>query len=361
MPELTIIRQKLLKWYALNARALPWRGASDPYRIWVSEVMLQQTQVETVIPYYQHWLAKFPTLADLANANENEVLKVWEGLGYYSRARNLLKSAKIICDELNCEFPRDLSQLRKLPGVGDYIAGAVASIAFGQREAALDGNGKRVLARLYAYAKPVNLEKNAKELKQVLDDLLPEQQAGDFNQALMDLGSRICLPRRPKCGDCPLKSDCAANQQGLQLEIPVKTSRRPVPHYQVVAAVIREGDCVLIDKRPSNALLGGMWEFPGGKVEQGESLEQAIVREIREELGLEIIAGSEFGQYEHAYTHFSVTVHAILCDILRGEVKALEADEIAWVSLNNLDDYPMGKVDRQISIDLNASCRKTLK
>ena len=315
--------------------------------------MLQQTKVETVTPYYQRWLAKFPTLIDLANADEQDVLRVWEGLGYYSRARNLLKAAKIISGELRGEFPGNLAQLRELPGIGDYIAGAIASIAFGQREPALDGNGKRVLARLFAYAKPINLEKNARELKQVLVDLLPEQQAGDFNQALMDLGSRVCLPRRPKCGECPLKSECAASEQDLQLEIPVKNSKQPIPHYQVVAAVIRDGERVLIDKRRSDALLGGMWEFPGGKVEHGESLEQAIIREIREELGLEINAGSEFGYYEHTYTHFSVTVHAILCDIVRGEPKAIEADEIAWVTLDKLADYPMGKVDRQISMDLN--------
>ena len=359
MPDPIAIRRKLLEWYKRNARALPWRGESDPYRVWVSEVMLQQTQVETVIPYYQRWLEEFPTLADLASADEQEVLRAWEGLGYYSRARNLLKSAKIICEEFEGELPRDSSQLRKLPGIGDYIAGAIASIALGQRQPALDGNGKRVLARLYAYDKPVNLEKNASDLKRILADLLPEHQAGDFNQALMDLGSRVCLPRRPKCGDCPLQSECTANGQGLQLEIPVKTSKRPVPHYQVVAALIRDRDCVLIDKRRSNALLGGMWEFPGSKVEQGETLEEAIIREIREELGLEISAGDIFGRYEHAYTHFSVTVHAILCDIIQGEPKAIEADEIAWVTLAKLSEYPMGKVDRQISIDLNATAKKT--
>ncbi|MBM3137434.1 MAG: A/G-specific adenine glycosylase, partial [Chloroflexi bacterium] len=178
------IRRQLLGWYDRHARELPWRDETDPYRVWVSEVMLQQTRVETVIPFYQRWLEKFPTLNHLAQANEQVVLKVWEGLGYYSRARNLLKAAGIIQNELGGEFPQDLNELKKLPGVGGYIAGAIASIAFGQKVPALDGNGKRVLARLYAFREPVNQEKNARVLEKYLMDLLPENRAGDFNQAI---------------------------------------------------------------------------------------------------------------------------------------------------------------------------------
>ncbi len=291
-------------------------------------------------------------MSDLAEADEQDVLKVWEGMGYYSRARNLLKTAGIICREMGGDLPREVSRLKRLPGIGDYIAGAIASIAFGQKTPALDGNGKRVLARLIAYPEPVNKTKNFKFLKDTFFDLLPEKRAGDFNQAIMDLGSNICLPRRPKCGECPLMADCDAYNQGLQLDIPVRVSRRPVPHVQVVAAVIKNEDRVLIDKRRANSLLGGMWEFPGGKVEKGESLSEAMVREIREELALEIQVIEEFGAYEHAYTHFSVTVHTFRCEIIKGKPKALEADEIAWVPIGRLDDYPMGKVDRMISKDL---------
>jgi len=355
MPTQSKIRRKLLGWYETNARDLPWRGEHDPYRVWISEVMLQQTRVETVIPYYQRWLEKFPTLPDLAQATEQDVLKVWEGLGYYSRARNLLKAAKIIENELGGIFPRKLSKIMNLPGIGSYIAGAIASIAFDQKAPALDGNGKRVLARLSAFREPVNLDKNSRILEKSLAELLPDTWPGDFNQAIMDLGSRVCLPRRPKCGECPLQSLCDAYGQGAQLEIPVRTSKRLVPHYQVVAAVIRNEGKVLIDQRRSGDLLGGMWEFPGGKVEKGESLADAIVREIHEELDLKIRAGNLLNVYSHAYTHFSVEVHAIECEIIKGKPKALEADAIAWVPIDHLDDYPMGKVDRLISRDLQSA------
>jgi A/G-specific adenine glycosylase len=350
-----MIRRKLLRWYDRHARELPWRGESDPYRVWISEVMLQQTRVETVIPYYERWLVIFPTLFDLAQAKEQDVLKVWEGLGYYSRARNLLNAARIIQNERGGKFPQEMSELKKLPGIGSYIAGAIASIAFGQKMPALDGNGKRVLARLSSLREPVNLDKNARILEKKLMELLPDKRAGDFNQAIMDLGSRICLPRRPKCGECPLQSLCEAYAQGAQLEIPVRTSKRPIPHYQVVAAIIREQDRVLIDQRKSGDLLGGMWEFPGGKVEKGESLADAIVREIHEELNLVIRAGNLLNVYEHAYTHFSVEVHAIECEIVAGKPQPLEADAIAWVPIKRLDDYPMGKVDRLISRQLQSA------
>lgn len=349
------IRRNLLGWYDQHARDLPWRDEKDPYRVWVSEVMLQQTRVETVIPYYQRWLAKFPALDDLANADEQDVLKAWEGLGYYSRARNLLKAAKILQNELSGKFPQEMDELKKLPGIGSYIAGAIASIAFKQKTPALDGNGKRVLARLVAFREPVNLDKNARVLGNYLMELLPDERAGDFNQAIMDLGSRVCLPRRPKCGECPLQSFCEAYRQGAQLEIPIRTSKRLVPHYQVVAAVIRNQGRVLIDQRRSGDLLGGMWEYPGGKVEKGESLPDAIVREIHEELGLEIQAGNILNVYEHAYTHFSVEVHAIECEIVAGKPQALEADAITWATINRLEDYPMGKVDRMISRDLQST------
>lgn len=355
MTSQNTIRHKLLGWYDRNARDLPWRDESDPYRVWVSEVMLQQTRVETVIPYYNRWLEVFPTLPDLAQADEQDVLKVWEGLGYYSRARNLLKAACILQKELGGKFPLEMAELKKLPGIGSYIAGAIASIAFHQKTPALDGNGKRVLARLSAFREPVNLDKNSHILGNYLAELLPDKRAGDFNQAIMDLGSRVCLPRRPKCGECPLQLHCEAYRQGAQLEIPVRTSKRPVPHHQVVAAVIRDQGKVLIDQRKSGDLLGGMWEFPGGKVEKGESLAEAIVREIREELGLEICAGNLLNVYEHAYTHFSVEVHAIACEIIMGKPQALEADAIAWAPIDRLDDFPMGKVDRLISRDLQSA------
>lgn len=355
MVKTPLIRRKLLGWYKRNARKLPWRGEKDPYRIWISEVMLQQTRVETVIPYYTRWFEKFPSLVTLAFASEQDVLRVWEGLGYYGRARNLLKAARICMADYYGKLPKIVSELKKLPGVGEYVAGAIASIAYNQRLPALDGNGKRVLARLSAYREAVNLQKNKKHLKQLLLELLPERRPGDFNQAVMDLGSQICLPRNPLCRACPLNDLCESYLNGLQLEIPVMIRKRPIPHYQVVAAVIRKNDRVLIDRRKSNDLLGGMWEFPGGKVEEGEKLEEALTREIWEELALKIKPGKLINKYEHAYTHFSVSVFAFECEIKAGKPKALESDEIAWVEISRLEEFPMGKVDRLISQDLKYS------
>ena len=232
------IRKKLLAWYRKNGRSLPWRGAADPYRVWISEVMLQQTQVDTVIPYYTRWMSRFPDLAALAAAQEQDVLQVWEGLGYYSRARNILRCAKMLTSEHAGQLPRDVRQLEALPGIGAYIAGAIASIAFGIKAPALDGNLKRVLARLTEFRFAVNEDRYAAVLRERLVEILPEKHPGDVNQAFMDLGAAICLPRNPQCAACPLQMECAAFQKHLQDELPVKTKKTPVPHFQVAAAVI---------------------------------------------------------------------------------------------------------------------------
>lgn len=346
------IQKCLLDWYRRDARTLPWRGAQDPYAVWVSEVMLQQTRVETVIPYYERWMRAFPDVASLARAPQDKVLKQWEGLGYYSRARNLHKAAAMILRDHGGDLPDTAEKLRELPGVGDYIAGAIASIAFGQHEPALDGNGLRVLARLRGYELPVNTARGKRDLGELLRSLLPVGVAGEFNQAIMDLGAGVCLPRSPRCDDCPLAGVCAAFAQGCQGELPVRKDKKVNPHYEVVAAVIVEDGRALIDKRSPDGLLGGLWEFPGGKVEEGEGLSQALERELCEELGVRARAGEELGVYRHAYTHFSVTVHTFFTVITGGTPRALQAEKVEWVEIARLKDYPMGKVDRSISSDL---------
>ena len=340
---------RLLTWYDQNARRLPWRGHSDPYAVWVSEIMLQQTRVETVIGYFERWMQRFPTLAVLAQATEQEVLQVWEGLGYYSRARNLHQAARVVMEQYGGQLPSSRQELEKLPGIGQYTAGALASIAFGQDEAALDGNIRRVLSRLFAMRLPARSLEGEKELWRLARQQLPHGRAGDFNQALMDLGASICTPQKPACLVCPLAEMCLARVQGLQEELPLLTAAAPVPHYTVTAAVIRRRGKILIARRPSHGLLGGLWEFPGGKLEAGETLPEGLRREIREELLVNIQVGEPFGVFKHAFTHFKITLHAFLCELEDGDPQAVEASEIKWVEIGALKNYPMGKVDRQIS------------
>lgn len=346
------LSRQLLHWYRKNARDLPWRKTTDPYSVWISEVMLQQTRVDTVIPYYRRWMTAFPDITSLEEANEQEVMRVWEGLGYYSRVRNIIKTARILISDYGGKLPQTAKELKKLPGIGDYIAGALASIAFNQDEVALDGNGLRVLSRIMEYRHPINESGRKSELKEIMQTFLPPGQAGQFNQAVMDLGSLICLSKNPICEKCPIKSGCLAFERGSQSIFPLRLTKKPLPHYEVVAAVIRNGDRVLIDKRRADGLLGGLWEFPGGKVEMGEDHHTALVREIKEELGVDISVRDGCGVYQHAYTHFRVTVFVFSATITAGKPSALEADEIRWVPVGDLSQYPMGKVDRLISLSL---------
>lgn len=343
---------KLLEWYQTHARSLPWRGHPDPYAVWISEIMLQQTRVETVIPYFLRWMKRFPGIKELAESSEQDVLNAWEGLGYYSRARSILKAAKMVVEIHNGVLPQTRVELQQLPGLGRYTAAAISSIAFGKDEVVLDGNVKRVLSRCFNIDVPIDTGDGEKALWQKAENLLPAGQAGDYNQAVMDLGAMICTPRSPVCEKCPVAGICTAKELGLQEKLPVISEKKPIPHYLVAAAVIWRDGKVLIARRPSQGLLGGLWEFPGGKVEAGESLEEALRREIVEEMAAEIRVGQELGIYKHAYTHFRVTLHAFHAELKGTEPTALEASEIRWIEPVNLGDYPMGKIDRRISNDL---------
>lgn len=352
--ELMMISQLLLQWYQENARDLPWRFAPQPYRSWISEVMLQQTQVDTVLPYFERWMNRFPDLPSLAAASEQDVLAIWEGLGYYSRARNIWKAAQIIMDQHGGVIPGSVQELEKLPGIGQYIAGAIASIAFEVDAVALDGNIKRVYARCMDLSEPLGTPGAEGQLQTFAEQQLPLGKAGDFNQALMDLGAMVCIPGKPKCELCPLTSECLAIKHGTQLIRPVKKVKPKVPHYTVTAAVILRDDLVLIARRPANGLLGNLWEFPGGKLQDGDAdLAGCLQREIMEEMGCRIAVGEPFGVYSHAYTHFKITLHAFLCSLAEGdEPQVLHHEQILWVDHQKLADFPMGKVDRMIATRL---------
>jgi A/G-specific adenine glycosylase len=342
----------LLEWYEQNARSLPWRGHSDPYAIWVSEIMLQQTRVDTVIHFFLGWMERFPTVDALAAAPVDSVLKAWEGLGYYSRARSMHKTAQLLVNEFGNQLPHDFKTLTSLPGIGLYTAAAIASIAFGLDYAVVDGNVKRVLARLLPYTKEVNTPTGEKELRGIAQNLLPAGRAGDYNQALMELGALICLPRNPKCSTCPVSNLCASFRGNRQAELPVMKGKAAIPHITVTAGILRQDGKVLIARRPTSGLLGGMWEFPGGKLEPGETHAQALARELAEELGITTVSGDLIGTYKHAYTHFKVTLYAYHAQITTGRIKLLEASDARWVDLSELEAYPMGKIDRMISRDL---------
>ena len=347
------LANKLLNWYAVHARSLPWRSNPDPYAVWVSEIMAQQTRLETVMPYFERWMSLFPDVHALAAADQQEVLNAWEGLGYYSRARNLHKAAGIVANELNGRLPETRPALEALPGIGRYTAGAILSIAFGQDEAVVDGNVKRVYARLFAVEEAVNTPAGERAIWRLAEEHLPHGQAGDYNQALMDLGAMVCLPRQPDCPACPLNELCLAYQSGQTEDFPIKQPKPKSPHYTVAAAVIHSRDGrVLITQRPQDALLGGLWEFPGGKQEDGENLETCLKREILEELACRIEVREPLGVFRHAYTHFKVTLHAFHALLETGKPELHYHQDVRWVAIPELDDYPMGKIDRMIAQQL---------
>ncbi len=345
--EVFELRRQLLSWYEAQGRDLPWRRTRDPYAIWISEIMLQQTQVKTVIPYYERWLARLPTVEDLATADQQTVLKLWEGLGYYARARNLHKAAQQVVAEHGGHFPQDLAGAIALKGIGRTTAGGILSAAFNQPVAILDGNVKRVLARLIAL--PVPPPKALDPLWALSEQLLDPQQPRNFNQAIMDLGATLCTRHNPACLLCPWRLHCAAYNQNAVSDFPMTESRPPLPHKRIGVAVITdEQGNILIDRRKQEGLLGGLWEFPGGKIEPDETVEECVKREIKEELDIEIEVGSRLITIEHAYTHFKVTLNVFNCKHLSGEPKPLESDEVKWVTLDEIDQYPFPKANGQI-------------
>jgi len=341
----------MLEWFDKDARELPWRQTKDPYHIWVSEVMLQQTQVTTVIPYFNRFITCFPAVEVLASAPIDDVLKLWEGLGYYRRAHNLHKAARIILSQHDGIIPCDRKTLLTLPGIGRYTAGAICSIAFYQVTPVLDGNIKRVISRLDDLE--ANIDKSATQHKmwERATELVDPGRPGDFNEAMMELGSTICLPRNPTCYLCPVRDLCLARQRGTQYERPIRNPRRRTPHFDVVAGVIwhaTDPQRFLISQRPADGMLGGLWEFPGGKQQDGESYEQALERELMEELAIKVGVGAHITSIDHAYTHFRISLHAFHARHIGGEPQCLGVDHWRWVSVTELDAYAFARTDRKI-------------
>jgi A/G-specific adenine glycosylase len=347
-------RYRLLEWYGRCRRPLRWRDTRDPYCIWVSEIMLQQTRVAQMDQYFARFVECFPTVEQLAAASEDEVLKAWEGLGYYSRARRLHQAARCIVEVHGGKLPDTYEGLLALPGIGQYTAAAVSSIAFDRDHPVLDGNVVRVLCRLLRIETDPARTPVKNRLIAAAENLLARGQAGDFNQAMMELGAQVCTPRRPQCPACPVRRWCRAS---AELEdpsrLPVRPPSKEKPHYQVAAGLIWKDDKLLIAQRPAGGMLGGLWEFPGGKQEPGETLPECLQRELREELGIEVEVGEHLVSVDHAYSHFRITLHAFAARYVGGEPQALGCAAWCWVGIEELAAFAFPRADRRIIESLN--------
>jgi A/G-specific adenine glycosylase len=338
------IRRALLDYFDGSARSLPWRGSSDPYAIWVSEVMAQQTRIDTVIPYYERWMARFPDIAALAGADTDDVLRHWQGLGYYGRARNLHTAARVVRERHGGELPSSYDDLLDLPGVGEYTAGAVSSIAFGVRAPAVDGNVRRVLARLYDEARP-----SAAWLRRRAAALVPGDRPGDFNQALMELGARVCTPRAPRCAVCPVAAHCDARANGTELDRPLPKPRKAVPAFNLATAIIRDRTGrVLIVRRAEAGLLAGMWAFPAVEIGSGEDPSAAACR-----LASALVPGApladatdalDVGTIDHAFSHRR---ERYVCRLIRADIPGTAGPDRAWVG-PDASAYAMPRAQQKI-------------
>lgn len=343
------LRARLLAWYDRERRDLPWRvaagGTPDPYRVWLSEVMLQQTRVETVRPYFERWLTRFPTLEALADAPLDDVLKAWEGLGYYSRARNFHRAVKEVGERYGGEVPGEEAAFGALPGVGRYTAGAVLSIAFGRETPVVDGNVRRVFARLTDDPRPTG-----GALWTLAGRLVTGERPGDLNQALMELGAMVCTPRSPSCERCPLEDRCAARAAGTVGERPAPKARKPVPTEVHGVAVLTRGDRVLLARRPLAGRLAGMWEFPGAERREGEGSEAAAARAALAAAGVQVETGAlRFAvRVEHAFTHVRVVYEAFAAEG-EGEVPAEMAGDAAWVRAGEVGGYALPRAQQRIA------------
>lgn len=346
--------KRLTDWFSRHQRPMPWRDNPEPYYVWVSEIMLQQTQVDTVIPYFNRFINRFSTLKDLAEASEHDVLKLWEGLGYYSRARNLQKAAKLVQSTYNGQIPSTYDSLQLLPGIGPYVAAAIASIAFNEPVPVVDGNVFRVFTRFWGISEDIRLPKTRTLLFDKLTPIIQTAIPSQFNQAMMECGALICKPSSPKCPQCPLNAECIAYSTNTIAQYPVKSPSKKVPHYTIGVGVIKKDGKILIAKRKSDQMLGGLWEFPGGKQQDGEPLEATIKREIKEETTLDVDVQTKITSVNHAYSHFKITLHAFWCEWIRGTAVPNTSDEIRWIQLSELSDYPFPKANKTV-------CEKIMK
>tara|TARA_B100000123_G_scaffold103336_1_gene75812 strand:+ start:211 stop:1242 length:1032 start_codon:yes stop_codon:yes gene_type:complete len=335
------MHSELLNWFYQNKRTLPWRRGRTPYRVWVSEIMLQQTQVNTVIPYYKKWIKKYPTLKSFKESNFDDVIKIWEGLGYYSRCHNMFNAAKLI----NSTFPNNYDDLINLPGIGDYTAKTILAIAFKKNLVGIDTNLERIGYRILGLK--TKTKRNQKRVVKYLEENQCTNNPGDYNEALMDLGSSLCKASITYCNQCPLKNICKAYASSSPILYPTPKVRKKIPIYDVAVSVIEYKNKILITKRLNKNFLPGLWEFPGGKIEKNETAIQTIIREVKEETNLTVSNPIFLGNIKHKYSHFGVNISLFIS--FPKSIKSLNlSQEYRWIKMKDILNYPLPKANHKM-------------
>lgn len=344
-------RRRLLAWYSKHKRDLPWRKSKQPYRVWVSEVMLQQTQVETVKPYFQRFMKAFPTVKQLAAADEQEVLRLWEGLGYYRRARGLHAAAKQVVADHGGKFPRDVTTLQTLPGIGRYTAGAIASIAFDARAPILEANTIRLFARMIGYREDPTKSAGQKVLWRTAEDVLPRKDIADFNQALMELGSLVCKPASPLCSECPVGSLCIANETDAQTSIPLSTKKTKFTDVNEAAVVVRKNGQVLVRQCGEDERWAGLWDFPRFEIDSEGPLfvQDELVAKVKAQTGVSIKPGGLLKTIKHGVTRYRITLDCYEADYSAGRLRIGKTDTARWCNLVDLKDLPLSTTGRKLA------------
>jgi A/G-specific adenine glycosylase len=351
-----IFTERMLNWFSENARDLPWRKTYHPYHIWISEIMLQQTQLERAADYFTRWLNTFPDMDHLAASTEDQVLKAWEGLGYYSRARNILKTARILAQNHDSRIPADYQMLVKLPGIGAYTAGAILSIAYNQPFPAVDANVERIVARFFNRRGSMKDPANKLFARQKMQAFLPAGKARYFNQALMELGALICRPKNPVCERCPLSMQCASLLLGIVDQRPEAAASRKSIFIEMATGILLDKGKIYIQKRPVGGVWANLWEFAGGRLKPGEKPEDAVVREYLEETELMISPLRKITTTRHSYTIYRVSLHGFLCKLQGKDRKPTlhAAQEYRWVQWNELHNYPFPAGHRKLIEYINS-------
>lgn len=334
----------VISWYTKNRRSLPFRSTKDPYKIWLSEIMLQQTKVKTVLPYYDNWIKRFPTLESVSISNLDSLLKFWEGLGYYKRCNNFYKAVKLVVSDFNSEIPENRSQFLSLPGVGEYTASAVLSIAFNKPYPVLDGNVKRVVSRIIGIR---TLSKhNLNRINKFLSFVICKKRPGDFNQGLMEIGALICKPLNPLCDKCPINNFCYATKIDKPESYPTKNKIKAKPHYNVAIAIIWRKNKFYIQKRNAEKMLGGLWEFPGGVVDEGKDPEVVLKQKVYEECGVYPTIFKNIGFIDHSFSHFKIRLNGYYC--IENYCSLKENENRKWILKRNIKKYPFPRANHKL-------------